>query len=277
MKTAMIGLGEIGSILAAQLIERGGIAPGELSLYDRNDCKMEALLKQYPDVRGASGPADAVRGARYVFICVQPPYIPALLQELCSRLSQEANVFISSSNISLAEAEAVTGGKITKFLPTVNSSVGRGVIFAAHNRRVTAGEAAFFKDLMSRLCGRFYEIEESQFAILNNLAGCAPAFIAYFSQCICQAAYQTQTAFPYRELEAIAAETLTATGQRIQEQGLTFDEVISGVGKAGGITYTALSALSECLPGGMEELVRRSVRRHEEVDRAVSDGFRELR
>lgn len=276
MNIAVIGLGEIGSMLASQLIERCGIRPEALSLYDRNKCKRDALRRQHPGVRTAPGAAEAVRGARYVFLCVQPLNIPAALREICPVLQAEANLFVSSSNAGLKDLEAVTGGKVSKFLPTVNSAIGRGVIYAAHGSKVTEEDAAFFKRTMDRLCGRLYEIGEEQFALLNNLAGCAPAFLSYFCQCLCQAAYSMQDAFSYEDLEAMMTETLAATGRRIQEQGLPFEEVITGVGKPGGITHTALSALTDRLPAGAEELMRRSVRRHEEIDRLVSEKLREV-
>ena len=275
MKIAVIGLGEIGGMLVSQMIERCGAVQEELSLYDRNACKCDALRQQYPGVQAAAGAVEAARGARYIFLCVQPPNIPAMLREIRPVLGEEANMFVSSSNVNLAEAEAAAGGKVSKFLPTVNSAIGRGVIYAAHGRKVTSEDAAFFKSIMSGLCGRFYEIGEEQFALLNNLAGCAPAFFAYFCQCLCQAAYPMQSAFSYRDLEEMMAETLAATGQRIQEKGLTFEEVITGVGKPGGITQTALSALADGLPSETEELMRRSVRRHQEMDQLVSERFQE--
>lgn len=275
MKIAVIGLGEIGGMLVSQMIERCGAVQEELSLYDRNVCKCNALQQQYPGLHVAPGAAEAVRGVRYVFLCVQPPNIPAMLREIRPVLREETNLFVSSSNVSLAEAEASTGGKVSKFLPTVNSAIGRGVIYAAHGHKVTSEDAVFFKSIMSELCSRFYEIEEEHFALLNNLAGCAPAFFAYFCQCLCQAAYSMQSAFSYRDLEEIMAETLAATGQRIQEKGLTFEEVITGVGKPGGITQAALSALADVLPSETEELMRRSVQRHQEMDQLVSERFQE--
>lgn len=277
MKIAIIGLGEIGGILTSQLIERCGVGQEELRLHDRNEGKRAALQRRYPGVETAAEAEEAVRGADGVFLCVQPPNIPELLRKIAPVLREGANVFVSSSNIRLAEAEAITGGKISKFLPTVNSAVGRGVIYAAHGQRVTREDAAFFEHLMDGLCGRLYVIPEEQFALLNNLAGCAPAFLAYFCQCLCKAAYFMQTEFSYDELEAMAVETLAATGRRMQEEGLTFEEVLTGVGKPGGITHTALSALTDCLPARAEELMRRSVRRHEEMDRLVSENARRAR
>lgn len=277
MKTTVIGMGEIGSILASQMIEHGVMAPADLFVYDRNQYKCDALKKRFFDVQIAPNLEAAVQKARYIFICVQPVSIAGVLKDIQSLLCEDANIFISSSNFMLSEATEVTGAKVSKFLPTVNSAIGRGVIYAAHNYKVTAEDAQAFEAIMRKICSQLYIVEEKEFAVLNNLAGCAPAFFAYFSQCLCQAVYERQHSFSYREVERIVAETLAATGQRMIEKDLTFEEICMGVGKPGGITYTALSALVDQLPASMSELVKCSVEKHGKIDQLISQKFQDLK
>lgn len=275
MNVAVIGLGEMGSMIVSRFIKHGLVLPSAVYVYDRNTDKREALEQTCPGIHAEGAVIDAVRQARYIFICVQPPHIPALLKEIKPYLKPEANLFISSSNVVFKEAEALYDGKISKFLPTVNSAIDRGVIYAAHNQKVTDGDADFFRRIMTGICGRFYEIQEPEFALLNNLAGCAPAFLACFCEYICKAVWAMQERFSYREIEEMFTETFAATGQRIAEQHMGFEQIVCSVGKPGGITDTALGAFREALPAVAEDLVQRSVQRHEEIDWIVSKGFRQ--
>lgn len=66
-KVAWIGLGVMGYPMAGHLVTRGG---HEASVYNRNGAKAEAWLSAYGKGRTAPSPADAAKGADFVFTCV---------------------------------------------------------------------------------------------------------------------------------------------------------------------------------------------------------------
>lgn len=66
-KVAWIGLGVMGYPMAGHLVTRGG---HEASVYNRNGAKAEAWLSAYGKGRTAPTPADAAKGADFVFTCV---------------------------------------------------------------------------------------------------------------------------------------------------------------------------------------------------------------
>lgn len=70
MKTTVIGMGEIGSILASQMIEHGVMAPADLFVYDRNQYKCDALKKRFFDVQIAPNlEAGCTEGTIYFYLC----------------------------------------------------------------------------------------------------------------------------------------------------------------------------------------------------------------
>lgn len=269
---AVIGLGEIGGILAAGIMERCGIPEDKVYLFDRHPEKRAALAVRFPKAHYTETQQDALRSARCVILCVQPERLPEILPVIQRETATETNLFISTSNISVTSAEELSGRKVSKFLPTVNSAIGRGVIFAAHGERVTASERIFFRELMGKFCRRYYEIPECDFALLNNLAGCAPAFLACFCQCLCRMACSMQTSLRPEQLEELFCETFTAAGAWMEAEGLNFRDVAGRIGKPGGITCTAMAELEKGLPDTVSAMLCASVRRHEEIDKNI-DSF----
>lgn len=66
-KVAFIGLGVMGYPMAGHLLRKGG---HDLTVYNRTAAKAEALVKEYGAGRAAATPAEAAKGADYVFCCV---------------------------------------------------------------------------------------------------------------------------------------------------------------------------------------------------------------
>ena len=66
-KVAFIGLGVMGYPMAGHLLKKGG---HDLVVYNRNAAKAQAWVKEYGAGRTAATPAEAAKGADYVFCCV---------------------------------------------------------------------------------------------------------------------------------------------------------------------------------------------------------------
>ncbi|MFM9938527.1 MAG: NAD(P)-dependent oxidoreductase [Hyphomicrobiaceae bacterium] len=66
-KVAFIGLGVMGYPMAGHLLKKGG---HELTVYNRTAAKAQAWVKEYGAGRAVATPAEAAKGADYVFCCV---------------------------------------------------------------------------------------------------------------------------------------------------------------------------------------------------------------
>jgi 3-hydroxyisobutyrate dehydrogenase len=66
-KVAFIGLGVMGYPMAGHLLKKGG---HDLVVYNRTRAKAEAWVKEHGAGRTAATPAEAAKGAEYVFCCV---------------------------------------------------------------------------------------------------------------------------------------------------------------------------------------------------------------
>ena len=65
-KVAWIGLGVMGYPMAGHVAKKGG---HDLTVYNRNGAKAAAWVKEHGG-RSAATPAEAARGAEFVFSCV---------------------------------------------------------------------------------------------------------------------------------------------------------------------------------------------------------------
>jgi 3-hydroxyisobutyrate dehydrogenase-like beta-hydroxyacid dehydrogenase len=66
-KVAWIGLGVMGYPMAGHLLKKGG---HDLTVYNRTPAKAESWVREHGAGRTAATPAEAARGAEYVFTCV---------------------------------------------------------------------------------------------------------------------------------------------------------------------------------------------------------------
>ncbi|MEQ1673384.1 MAG: NAD(P)-dependent oxidoreductase, partial [Hyphomicrobium sp.] len=66
-KVAWLGLGVMGMPMAGHLAKRGG---HDVTVYNRTPAKAAAWIENYQTGRSAATPADAARGADFVFACV---------------------------------------------------------------------------------------------------------------------------------------------------------------------------------------------------------------
>ncbi len=66
-KVAFIGLGVMGYPMAGHLLKKGG---HELTVYNRNAAKAAAWVAEYGAGKTAATPAEAAKGAEFVFCCV---------------------------------------------------------------------------------------------------------------------------------------------------------------------------------------------------------------
>ena len=272
----IIGQGEIGGVLARGFLRTGTVKPCELYVFDRHPEKLERLTREFAGVNVCSDAASVASSVRYLFICIQPPFIPQLVKELKEYINPGANLMITTCCVRLGTIKKLYDGKVTTLLPTVNCEVGRGVVLASHNEFVTDEEKQFFKSIMEPICHTVREIDEGDYALTDTLSGCMPAFISSFLDTFVREADAFESSFSKNELSAVLKETFIATAMLFDAKGMEFERVLKKVGHPGGITFTALEAFNEGLPAVVGDLCGRSVKKHRETEDKVDEIIESL-
>ncbi len=133
-----------------------------------------------------------------------------------------------------------------------------------------------FAYYFSFLCRRLLWVEDGGFAVLNNITGCAPAFVCALIQSVAEAVAQHEPDFDRADLIEVAAEAFKSTAVLLEQEALPPADLIGRVGSPGGITYTAMAALDEAMPAVWQDLIQRSTDRHSRADRETAAAAIEI-
>ena len=163
-KVAFIGLGVMGYPMAGHLLKKGG---HDLVVYNRTAAKAAAWVKEHGAGRTAATPAEAAKGAEYVFCCVGND------DDLRSVTLAKNGAF-----------ESVAKGAIFIDNTTASANIARELYAAAKNKGfgfidapVSGGQAGAQNGVLTVMCGGDTDVFErakpvaSSYARAVNLIG----------------------------------------------------------------------------------------------------------
>lgn len=188
MKTAaFIGTGNMGAALARAACR--AIGPGEVVLANRTADKAVALAREL-GCAAAPDNAGAAEQARYVFLCVKPQLLPAVVEGLCPLLRRchgagEDKVLVSvAAGVSLADLAGYARGAgydvpVLRLMPNTCVGVGQGVTALCAPAGTAQGHVEQVETILAA-SGLVTRIPEGQMDAFTALAGCGPAFVCLF-------------------------------------------------------------------------------------------------
>lgn len=274
-RMGIVGLGEIGGMLAEGLLNQGCIQPDQLRVTDHQTGHVAELQARYPGVHDAGDVCRAAEQADVLIVSVRPPAVPAVLMAARPAAKTDAVLWLTSSHFPDEVLSRLWPGDAVTCLPTIAGRLNRGVILA-HVRTEDSPDIRKrqFEFAVERCCRQVEWVADRGFKVLNNITGCAPAFVAYIVQTFSDAVVQAQRLYPdeadsIRSPETVdfmVREAFASALELLNEQQISAAELSDRVGAPGGITRTARSALEAVLPETIADLIRRSVLRHEAVD-----------
>ena len=192
MKTAaFIGTGNMGSALARATCR--AIGPGEVVLSNRTAAKAEALAGELGCAAAADN-AQAVEGARYVFLCVKPQMMEGVLSGLgpvlrrCHEAGEDKVLVSVAAGLRLADLSRFAQGAgyvpaILRLMPNTCVGVGQGVTALCAPEGADGDVLAEVEGILSA-SGLVTRIPEGQMDAFSALAGCGPAFACLFLEAL---------------------------------------------------------------------------------------------
>ena len=163
-KVAFIGLGVMGYPMAGHLLKKGG---HELTVYNRTAAKAEAWVKEFGAGRTAQTPAEAAKGAEYVFCCVGND------EDLRSVTLAKNGAFESVAKGAIFIDNTTASANIARELYAAARTKGFGFIDAP----VSGGQAGAQNGVLTVMCGGDKDVFErakpiiAPFARAVNLIG----------------------------------------------------------------------------------------------------------
>lgn len=263
-KAGFIGYGSMGAMLADGFISAGGLTQRDVILSNRTRGKLEAAREKWPEVALAHSNADVARQARHVFLCVKPADMKDVLDEILPAISIHTHIISTAGAVALESIQSVTGGAVSKVMPTVTSEACAGVSLVCHNSAVRQEDIEFLEGLLG-LLGRVKALPEEDFGMAAELTSCMPGFIASIFKELMEAAMRRPEALERAVTQELLLETLLGTARLLSERGMGFDETVRRVATPGGITREGVNVLEAGLPGLFDELLDKTLNKRREL------------
>lgn len=262
MRLGFIGTGNMGSLLIGAFIASGAVRAPDVAASNRTRSKAEQLARRFPGLHVTDSNLETAEWADVLFLCVKPLEFRQVIDDVRGVIRADQLVISITSPVLIRHLEQLIPGKIAKVIPSITHLTGCGPALCVFGERMTAADRQQVMSLFEHI-GTPVEIDEAHTRVASDICSCGPAFLAFFAQCLIDAAEQ-EIGIPRELAERLAAEMVFGTGKLLTTGGLTVERLQEQVAVPGGITAEGLRLLADELDGAFVRLLRTTHRKYEE-------------
>ncbi|MEN3009087.1 pyrroline-5-carboxylate reductase [Pseudothermotoga sp.] len=206
MKIGIVGVGNIGSIIASRLVESGLLKPSEVILSNRSNEKLRIFVEKGYRVARTAEISDE---CDVLFLCVKPQDSERMFLEL-GRVDNK--ILISTMTaVSIDRIQKKTGArKIVRIMPNVPAMIGKGLIGACRSEDLNSEAWQMCLKILSCL-GTVVEIKEEQMEAVTALSGSAPAFFFVIVEALIDAGIRM--GLSYEKSRLMVLETMAGSAE----------------------------------------------------------------
>ncbi|KJS21718.1 MAG: hypothetical protein VR72_09520 [Clostridiaceae bacterium BRH_c20a] len=270
-KYCFIGYGSMAKMLIDGFLKTGALKAEELVVSTRTKSKLMELENKWPGIHTEINNGEAVKGCKYVFLCVKPLDIKDVLAEIKPLLRDDTHLISIAACVTIKDLESEFSGRITKIIPTFISEVEEGITLVCHNSRFESDSRNNIEELLGAISS-VKNIKEENFEIAADLTSCAVGFIAAIFQEFIEAGIR-QSTLTREEAEGMVRSTLYGTAKLLQAKDISFNETISRVATQGGITEEGVKVLQKGLPFVFDTVLEKTLEKHDKVKTIVRNQF----
>jgi len=271
----LIGLGNMGSMILNQFLNLKLIKEGDVYISNRSKDKVYNFEKIHPKINVCDSNLELASKCDRIIICVEPSSVPGVLLEIKHFLNEEKYLMISTSTVAYEDLYKIYKGKITKFMPTLNSVVRGGITLVCHNEFVNISDKNFFEGLFSQI-SEVNVIKEEDMKLCHNLTGSLPAIISEIMLEFVKVAIKHSISVTDEQIEHMTMVSLEGASKLFIEKNMKFEDTISRVSTKGGITYEGIKIYQRLLPSVFEEAFDVTINKYANITENVSNLINEL-
>ncbi|BBJ27451.1 pyrroline-5-carboxylate reductase [Athalassotoga saccharophila] len=228
MKIGIIGVGNIGTIIAEALIH-----DHELVLVNRRTEK----LKRFQNKAQIFSKIEEMPDVNILFFCVKPQDAISALK----RIKVKSDLIISTvTGLKISAIKSYLNGDIVRIMPNIPISIGKGVVGITYSEEFPEDKKQTVKSLLSNF-GVLVEIEEKHFAAVTALSGSGPAFIFVIIEALVDAGMKL--GLSYDTSMELVIETIKGSAELLQKEGKHPGEFRHLVTSPGGTTIEGIYSL----------------------------------
>jgi pyrroline-5-carboxylate reductase len=263
-KLAVLGVGKIGEALIRALVERGGLAPGDVTGTAGREESLERIERLR--VRAVKSNADAVKGASIVVIAVKPTVVPQVAREIAPALAKGTLVVSVAASVTTAALEAALGDgvPVVRVMPNTPCLLGEGMSVLARGRNAKDEHLRLARELFDTV-GRTTVLDEKLMDGVTGLSGSGPAYVYVVIESLAEAG--VKVGIPRDASTLLAAQTVLGAARMVLELGEHPALLKDAVTTPAGCTVDGLLELEE---GGLRVTLIKAVMRATERARELA-------
>ncbi|MCL5031946.1 MAG: pyrroline-5-carboxylate reductase [Thermotogae bacterium] len=228
MKIGIIGVGNIGTIIAEALID-----DHDLVLVNRRTEK----LKKFQNKAQIFSKIEEMPDVGMLFFCVKPQDAISALK----RIKIKSGIIISTvTGLKISTIKSYLDGDVVRIMPNIPISIGKGVVGITYSEEFIDDKKQIVKSLLSNF-GVLVEIEEKHFAAVTALSGSGPAFIFVIIEALVDAGMKL--GLSYDTSMELVIETIKGSAELLQKEGKHPGEFRHLVTSPGGTTIEGIYSL----------------------------------
>lgn len=216
MKIGIVGVGNIGSIIARRLIESKIANPGDVVLSNRSKEKLASFQKSGYTI--ANSNEELCELSNVVFFCVKPQDSLEMFSQLKKNNSLKEKIVISAiTAVSISKIKEKTScGKVVRIMPNVSAMIGKGVVGTVLSDDISSEDKDLVKKIISCL-GYVVEVREKDLAAVTALSGSGPAFVFVIIEALIDAGLRM--GLSYEKARVMILETLKGSAELLEIMG----------------------------------------------------------
>ena len=201
-----IGPGVMAEAMAASLLDRGGLSPGQLLMSGPRANRLQELADRY-GLATATDNRAAVGQAEVVVLSVKPQSLPQALADLRGAIPGSALLLSIVAGARLQDiGERVQHQAIVRAMPNTPGQVGAGICVWIASEQVTPIQRDQARALLQALGEEIAVEDEDYLDMATALSGTGPAYVYLFMEAMIDAG--VHMGFPRRIAERLVTQTI---------------------------------------------------------------------
>lgn len=241
MKIAIIGAGNMGGAIARGLASGNRVKASDITVSNPSRGKLEALLREYPDINVTSDNVAAAAGADLVMLAVKPWLAESVLKEIALKPSQ---ILVSVvAGMDFEQLKAYVGHDMTLFRIVPNTAIQEKeslTLIAAHN--ATEAQTTALKTLFDEM-GLSLIVPEEKLAAGTAMASCGIAYVLEYVRAAMRAGIEL--GLKPDEAMTMVAQSCRGAAALLLNNGTHPATEIEKVCTPGGYTIRGINALEK--------------------------------
>lgn len=242
IRIGFIGFGHMAQILFRAMDHSKLISHGQISFVQRDHRKSRKNQETFRIT--ATGLENLVDTSDLIFICVRPPQVAPLLDDL-ARIGIKGKMIISIAagiKISFFQSKLGADVQILRVMPNLPASVGAGMSLFSYGPNPSI-ELRSFSHLLFGPMGEIAELKEELMDIGCGMAGSGPGFV--FKLIEAMARLGEKEGFDYNDALKISAQTFLGAARLILKGGVLPSDLIEQIATPNGTTEAGFDKMRE--------------------------------